>query len=802
MIVREAVVVQQHGDPLRRCPLGPPVFIPGLVIAQAKGLPALFCDRELIQQLRRRLAVIPVHLRMVELEGVDPPVSHILAAALVNMLGRVNLIDPSAGIHVHVTPFCQGCELLVGKRGLVHSPPALQGLDHRVRRRRGLRLPPCRLRLILLHLRRPFRGGGLCARRHRLRGLRALRLLGRRWRFFCILAPPAVLQVLPPGSPVPRVHHPGCPVHGLRHTPPAFRRLHGLSSLRGEHSLFSHHVIGAVGRSRLVVPNTLPDIPPGQVHAAGGAAHGHAGQSAAHAGPYHLRHAVQVRLLPGLVLVHAHQLVLRHQLLEVGGFPHDGGVRQDVGDLRQHFLTGLRARLLGSCPQQVLHAVDGLGLQQLLNAEPLEHRLRRAGGQTAPERLGIAAAPLQHVHGLLAGRAGAHQVRCPRSQQRHLGGAVSDGHAGVVEEGRHVLAEQLPVCVIRDLLGHRVPYPGYKIADDGRVRVCRGIGPQVVLASASSGDQAGDVDSLQGRCAHGGEGGQDRMLVRPRFRLLPLALRLRRPLLPLLVLRHALVVIARRADAVRLFQQLRLQRLPDGGQIPAVLPGQSVLPGDLPHSLVDGILRHGARCRHPGLLQGLDAVQCAPDLVRPGKAGLHGGIFRQPRPLLFVFLLIIAVSEFRKLPVVILPGAVGFLRRAVSLPGIRLCGHPRSPCGDLRTPEIQEFLLGLVPQRPQLLRPALRLPCRGCDLSRLSGSCWPPSLFSSGGFARRLTGHRRQGGGLLSPRFFEPVQPLPDGHSGRSSPGCRSRSGGGLLSSLAALLPSCFSKAFQPFLYR
>ena len=150
-------------------------------------------------------------------------------------------------------------------------------------------------------------------------------------------------------------------------------------------------------------------------------------------------------------------------------------------------------------------------------------------------------------------------------------------------------------------------------------------------------------------------------------------------------------------------EQLRLQRLPDGGQIPAVLPGQSVLPGDLPHSLVDGIRRHGARCRHPGLLQGLDAVQCAPDLVRPGKAGLHGGIFRQPRPLLFVFLLIIAVSEFRKLPVVILPGAVGFLRRAVSLPGIRLCGHPRSPCGDLRTPEIQEFLLGLVPQRPQLL---------------------------------------------------------------------------------------------------
>ena len=242
------------------------------------------------------------------------------------------------------------------------------------------------------------------------------------------------------------------------------------------------------------------------------------------------------------------------------------------------------------------------------------------------------------------------------------------------------------------------------------------------------------------------------MLVRPRFRLLPLALRLRRPLLPLLVLCHALVVIARRADAVRLFQQLRLQRLPDGGQIPAVLPGQSVLPGDLPHSLVDGILRHGARRRRPGLLQGLDAVQCAPDLVRPGKAGLHGGIFRQPRPLLFVFLLIIAVSEFRKLPVVILPGAVGFLRRAVSLPGIRLCGHPRRPCGDFRPPEIQEFLLGLVPQRPQLLRPALRLLCRGCDLSRLSGSCWPPSLFSSGGFARRLTGHRRQGGGCAPSR--------------------------------------------------
>ena len=246
------------------------------------------------------------------------------------------------------------------------------------------------------------------------------------------------------------------------------------------------------------------------------------------------------------------------------------------------------------------------------------------------------------------------------------------------------------------------------------------------------------------------------MLVRPRFRLLPLALRLRRPLLPLLVLRHALVVIARRADAVRLFQQLRLQRLPDGGQIPAVLPGQSVLPGDLPHSLADSFLRQGPRRRAPGLLQTPDAVQGVPDAVRPGKAGLHGGIFRQPRPLLFVFLLIIAVSEFRKLPVVILPGAVGFLRRAVSLPGIRLCGHPRRPCGDLRTPEVQKLLVSLIPQCPQLFRPALRLPCRGCDLTQFSGSCWPSGFFSSGGFAHRLAGHRRQGGGRAPSRAPHP----------------------------------------------
>ena len=313
MIVREPIVIQQRGDPLRSRPAGPPVLISGLVVSQPDGLPALFCEGELVQQLRRCLAVILMHLRMVELEGVDLPVSHVLAAALVDMLGGVDPIDPAAGIHVHVASLRQGLELLVGKCGLVHPIPALQGLDHGVRRRRVLCLLLCWLPLTLPHLRRTLLGGVLRARRQRLRDLRllgqrlrvlgALCLLGHRGQFLFALGTPAISQIIPPGLPVPAVRHPGRPVHGLRHAPSAVRLLGCRPGIRREHAVFLHDRIGVVNGACLVIPDALPDIPPGQVHAACCAAHGHAGQGAAHAGPYHLRHAVQVRLLPGLVLV-------------------------------------------------------------------------------------------------------------------------------------------------------------------------------------------------------------------------------------------------------------------------------------------------------------------------------------------------------------------------------------------------------------------------------------------------------------------------------------------------------------------
>ncbi|CAN4020150.1 Phage holin family protein, partial [Dysosmobacter welbionis] len=99
------------------------------------------------------------------------------------------------------------------------------------------------------------------------------------------------------------------------------------------------------------------------------------------------------------------------------------------------------------------------------------------------------------------------------------------------------------------------------------------------------------------------------------------------------------------------------------------------MPGDLLHSLADGVLRHGPRRRAPGLLQGLDAVQCAPDLVRPGKAGLHGGVSRQPCLLLFVFLHVIPIADVVVQGLEVLIRFPRFLHGPVSLPLVAAVGN-------------------------------------------------------------------------------------------------------------------------------
>ena len=417
-----------------------------------------------------------VHLRMVELEGVDPPVSHILAAALVNMLGRVNLIDPSAGIHVHVTPFCQGCELLVGKRGLVHSPPALQGLDHKARRRRGVRLRPGGL-APPPPAPRPLGGGGLAGGGVGGRGAGGARAPGGGDAGGASSASWPLPRFFRYSRRDLRFH--GSIIQAARSTASVTPRLRSAACTAslasgGEHSLFSHHVIGAVGRSRF----GSPEYPAGYS--------ARPGPRRWWRRPWPCRTERRPRrpIPPAPRCPGTPASGPRPPSMPISWYcvtscsKSEDSPMMAVSDRMLAISVSISS--LASVPACWAVARSRSFTLLMVLASSSFSMLNRSNTASAapaarpPQNAWELLPPLlQHVHGLLAGRAGAHQVRCPRSQQRHLGGAVSDGHAGVVEEGRHVLAEQLPVCVIRDLLGHRVPYPGYKIADDGRVRVCR-----------------------------------------------------------------------------------------------------------------------------------------------------------------------------------------------------------------------------------------------------------------------------------------------------------------------------------------
>ena len=601
LIVREAVVVQQHGDPLRRCPLGPPVFIPGLVIAQAKGLPALFCDRELIQQLRRRLAVIPVHLRMVELEGVDPPVSHILAAALVNMLGRVNLIDPSAGIHVHVTLFCQGCELLVGKRGLVHSPPALQGLDHRVRRRRGLRLPPCRLRLILLHLRRPLRGGVLRARGHRLRDLRALRL------------------------PVPGGQGGGgfhlSPRLGLRR--PACR---GVDPSRGADLSAAqdaaHH---GAARELLCGGGGVEDGPlvRGGEQGIARPVHGVLQGTLDHALHHFLLALVHHGLHPGLPgALPASQLV--RQGLDAASDFH-GGVHQAVSNgvqrrLCPHGVLVLR-RLVGFADQRRGHFLLRLQLDHVVQSVLVAaaHHLGKGGPVLGVFRHGADGPLYRRRH------AGADGLRrCTGQPRRGLRGrAPAAGQQGKdrLGQGGHCAGAQ----VLKDLGGLSAPrrvgrvmrFNGLLLLPDVRrpsvEKSLVGKGAQVISAQQFKGRKRDILSQREGvsakprhllqtldhRAFHG---------LSERIRPLDLPAVFRPPSLP---------------AGVRDSVQILFQRLSRCVRGPGLLAVQAEFPPDFLQCFPLQALRREPGSGSASLLDGVQADQCLPDGVRPAFIGLR-----------------------------------------------------------------------------------------------------------------------------------------------------------------------------------
>ena len=90
----------------------------GTLIASVHG--------ELQRQVRvrdqglRRLLVIAVQLRVVELESVHVSAAHAVRCPAVNVLLRVNLVHLSAGIHADVAAFRKGAKLLIGQFGLLH----------------------------------------------------------------------------------------------------------------------------------------------------------------------------------------------------------------------------------------------------------------------------------------------------------------------------------------------------------------------------------------------------------------------------------------------------------------------------------------------------------------------------------------------------------------------------------------------------------------------------------------------------------------------------------------------------------
>ena len=191
------------------------------------------------------------------------------------------------------------------------------------------------------------------------------------------------------------------------------------------------------------------------------AAHNTTGESAANKVERKLLGKIAVSLLLRLCLRHALFHVLADGGLQRGQVAHNDGIGDGVGNRGEDFLAALHASL-HSCVFQHLRnlltdsANSGSGLQQVVQRNPLKHKLSRAGENTDRQCLFISCATLlRFKSAVYRRRGGQHRSTspCRHAHQRHTVNscAVCHAHARLIEESID-LSANLRVCTLVDVL--------------------------------------------------------------------------------------------------------------------------------------------------------------------------------------------------------------------------------------------------------------------------------------------------------------------------------------------------------------
>ena len=192
------------------------------------------------------------------------------------------------------------------------------------------------------------------------------------------------------------------------------------------------------------------------------AAHQTACQTACHEVQRHVLHGLAQHLFSGLVIVHAARHIYGDPLLHVRHAAVDPLVEDQVGEVGEHFLAALDARLhrrvfqrahdtLLCCAGGQLHG------DQAFQTELLKSRLRYTGQHAGQNGLFVGKAPrLCFRHGAGGRRAAQRRGRDTRrdTQRRkaHRGGAVQYGRPHAVGEGRSL------AVVALQIIRHGVPH--------------------------------------------------------------------------------------------------------------------------------------------------------------------------------------------------------------------------------------------------------------------------------------------------------------------------------------------------------
>ena len=192
------------------------------------------------------------------------------------------------------------------------------------------------------------------------------------------------------------------------------------------------------------------------------AAHQTACQTACHEVQRHVLHGLAQHLFSGLVIVHAARHIYGDPLLHVRHAAVDCAVEDQVGEVGEHFLAALDARLHRRVFQRAHHTLlcrtgGQLHGDQAFQTELLKSRLRHTGQHAGQNSLFVGKPTrlcLRHGAGgrRAAQRRGRDTRRDTKRRKAHRGGAVQYGRPHAVGEGRSL------AVVALQILRHGVPH--------------------------------------------------------------------------------------------------------------------------------------------------------------------------------------------------------------------------------------------------------------------------------------------------------------------------------------------------------